>query len=61
MSFETISLLLNWMHLGEQHAAELGIKNASGGPGIGFASRPLLVPAEIDKTFDADDLAGETS
>ncbi len=87
MSFETISLLLNWMelgallailfrlsstfqliantqrelrraihHLGERRAAELGINNAFGGPGIASACRSRPAPVEIESTMDADEL-----
>jgi hypothetical protein len=43
--------------LGERRAAELGSKNAFGGPGITSVSRSRPALADTESTMDADDLA----
>jgi hypothetical protein len=88
MSFETITLLLNWLemgvllailfrlsstfqliastqrelrraihHLGQRHAAELGINNAFDGPRNALASSSPNAPALAERTIGRHHLA----
>ncbi len=44
-------------HLGEHHAADLGITNAFGAQGIASVSRSRLAPANAESIMGPDDLA----